>query len=60
MGMYCVPGREATPKTCAAFKKLLPLAQHTHSGTLDWSLESMSEALLTGLCQQKGLGLEDG
>jgi hypothetical protein len=55
---------EAVPKTYAAFKKLLRFRNKLIQ-VLDWSLESMSEALLTGLCQlghsgqQKGQGIRE-
>ncbi len=39
-------------------QEAIALRQQAHSGVLDSSLERMSEALSTGLCQQKGQGIK--
>ncbi len=53
MEMYSRPALVST-KNLYSIQEATALWQEAHSSTLDWSQESMSEALLTGLCQQKG------
>jgi hypothetical protein len=60
MGIYGVPGRGGRAKNLGCVQGAIALTQQAHSGTLDWSLESISEALLTGFASRKDKGLEDG
>ncbi len=53
MEMYSRPAI-ASAKNLYIVQEAIAFWQEAHSSTLDWSQESMSEALLTGLCQQKG------
>jgi len=56
--MYRALARGGRAKNLCGVQEVIALLQQIHSGALDWSLESMNEALLTRLCQQKGQGIK--